>query len=126
MSGFTSSALIITPDDEQAEREALIERCSAAGDELEVKETGATVQNGLGILRKALKRIPDSSKLSRLEVFERAPILVERERPGCFSTLGTLGTTFFANPILVMLMKMIDLGSLSGEKLKGGGSSCSY
>lgn len=85
MSTFISSAPIITPEDEQAERDALSEEERGRlhqqiyGGEPEVKETGEMVQNGLVMLHEALERIPDLQKLAYLEVLERAPLLVERE-----------------------------------------------
>jgi hypothetical protein len=84
MSGcFT--APIVTPEDEQAERQALTnEERQRLYEELygvedEIEETDILMENALLLLQEALTEIPDAAKQAYLEASERAPLLVERE-----------------------------------------------
>jgi hypothetical protein len=86
MSAFSFSAPIVTPDDEQAEREALTEeerqriRKEVYGVEDEMEETDSTmVEKAVLLLQEALHDIPDVEKHAYLEALERAPLLVEKE-----------------------------------------------
>jgi hypothetical protein len=85
MSAFPFSAPIVTPEEEQAEREALSEEerlrihNEVYGSEVEIKETDAMVEKAVLLLQEALNEIPDESKQAYLEALERAPLLVERE-----------------------------------------------
>jgi hypothetical protein len=84
MSGFFS-APFVTPEEEQAEREALPEEErqriheEVYGGEVEIEETGTMVENALLLLQEALNEIPAAAKQAYLEATERAPLLVERE-----------------------------------------------
>jgi hypothetical protein len=85
MSAFSFSAPIVTPDDEQAEREALPEeerqriRKEVYGVEDEMEETDTMVEKAVLLLQEALQEIPDAQKQTYLEALECAPLLVERE-----------------------------------------------
>jgi hypothetical protein len=85
MSAFTFSAPVVTPEDEQAEREALTEEERQKiheeiyGEEEEMEETDTMVENAVLLLRQALNDIPETAKKAYLEALERAPLLVERE-----------------------------------------------
>jgi hypothetical protein len=85
MSAFSFSAPIVTPDDEQAEREALPEkerqriREEVYGVEDEMEETDTMVEKAVLLLQEALDEIPDVEKQTYLEALERAPLLVETE-----------------------------------------------
>jgi hypothetical protein len=85
MSAFTFSAPIVTPEEEQAEREALPEEErqriheEVYGSEIEIKETDAMAEKAILLLHEALDEIPDSAKQAYLEASKRAPLLVERE-----------------------------------------------
>jgi hypothetical protein len=84
MSGFLT-ALVVTPEEEQAEREALTEEERQSihkevyGSEDELEETDTMVENAVLLLQEALHEIPDAEKQAYLEALERAPLLVERE-----------------------------------------------
>jgi hypothetical protein len=84
MSGFIT-APIVTPEDEQAEREALTEEESQRlyeevyGSEVEIKETDVMLEKASLLLQEALNEIPEAAKQAYLEALERAPLLVERE-----------------------------------------------
>jgi hypothetical protein len=83
MSGLFS-APFVTPEDEQAEREALTEEESQRlyeevyGSEVEIEETDTMVDASL-LLQEALHEIPEAAKEAYLEALERAPLLVESE-----------------------------------------------
>jgi hypothetical protein len=87
MSAFSFSAPIVTPDDEQAEREALTEderqtihkEIYGVEDKDEVEETDTMVEKAVLLLQDALQEIPDEEKEAYLEALERAPMLVETE-----------------------------------------------
>jgi hypothetical protein len=84
MSGLFT-APIVTPEDEQAEREALTEKESQKlheeiyGSEVEIEETDTMLEKASLLLQEALNEIPDAAKQAYLEALERAPLLVERE-----------------------------------------------
>lgn len=88
MSAFTYTALIITPEAELEEREALTEEErnriheDLHGSEQEVTETDEVLQNGIRLLREALEAVSRDEKLAYLEALECAPQLVERESKG--------------------------------------------
>jgi hypothetical protein len=84
MSGLFT-APTVTPDDEQAERKALIEEESQRiyeevyGSEVEIIETDAMLEKASLLLQEALNEIPEAEKQADLEALQRAPLLVERE-----------------------------------------------
>jgi hypothetical protein len=85
MPAFSFSAPIVTPDDEQAERESLPEeerqriRKEVYGVEEEMEETDTMVEKAVLLLQEALHEIADVEKQTYLEALERAPLLVEIE-----------------------------------------------
>jgi hypothetical protein len=86
MSAFTSSAPIITTEDEIVEREALSDderqmiRDEAYGTEFIMPETETMLTEGTALMAQALQAMPDTGvKLAYLEALKRAPELVERE-----------------------------------------------
>jgi phosphoribosylaminoimidazole carboxylase (NCAIR synthetase) len=85
MSAFTSSAPIVTAEDETVEREALTGderqtvRDEVYGTEVIMPETETMLTEGTALMAQALQAIPDTDKLAYLEALERAPELVQRE-----------------------------------------------
>ena len=87
MPAFSFSAPLVTPEEEQVERETLSEEEKKSfhdevyGSEkaVEVEETEELLENAFRVLREALESIPTSEKRSYLEALERILGLVERE-----------------------------------------------
>jgi hypothetical protein len=85
MSAFTSSAPIVTTEDEIIERQELTDderqiiRDEVYGTEVIMTETETMLTEGTAVMAQALQAMPDTAKLAYLEALERAPELVERE-----------------------------------------------
>jgi hypothetical protein len=85
MSAFTSSAPLVTTEDEIIEREKLtgderqIIEDEVYGTEDIMPETETMLRKGTALMAQALQAIPDIDKQAYLEALERTPKLVQRE-----------------------------------------------